>query len=106
MGGARDIKLHGGEITILKKIGLSGTPLFGKLLLDRIEEMENAEFLDTLIGLIDQGYVVCNKVNIRLMEDVEKAFFRVNPAHAKDLHDAVNPARKRERERQERLRRR
>jgi hypothetical protein len=40
------------------------------------------------------------------MADVEKAFFRVNPAHTKDLQEAVNPARKRERERQERLRRR
>lgn len=104
--GAREIRLGGGEISILKKIGLGGAPLFGKLLIDRIEEMETAEFLDTLMGLIDQGYVLCNKVNIRLMEDVQKAFFRVNPAFSKDLQDAVNPARKRERERQERLKRR
>jgi len=104
MGG--EIKLNGGEITILKKIGLGGTPLFGKLLVDRIEEMETGEFLDTLCGLIDLGYVMSNKVNIRLMADVEKAFFRVNPAHSKELQEAVNPAKKRERERQERLRRR
>ena len=104
MGG--EIRLNGGEISILKKIGLSGAPLFGKLLIDRIEEMETGEFLDTLMGLIDQNYVLCNKVNIRLMADVEKAFFRVNPAFTKDLQDAVNPSRKRERERQERLRRR
>lgn len=104
MGG--EIKLNGGEITILKKIGLSGAPLFGKLLIDRIEGMETGEFLDTLGGLIDLGYVVSNKVNIRLMEDVERAFFRVNPAHSKELAEALNPAKKRERERQERLRRR
>jgi hypothetical protein len=103
---ARDIRLDGGEISILKKIGLSGSPLLGKLLIDRIEEMETGEFLDTLCGLIDLGYVLANKVNIRLMEDVEKASFRVNPAYSKDLQDAVNPARKRERERQERQRRR
>ena len=102
----REIKLDGGEISILKKIGLSGAPLFGKLLIDRIEEMETGEFLDTLAGLIDQGYVVSNKVNVRVMADVEKAFFRVNPAHSKELQDAVNPSRKRERERSERLRRR
>jgi len=102
----REIKLDGGEISILKKIGLSGSPLFGKLLIDRVEEMETGEFLDTLIGLIDLGYVLSNKVNVRVMEDVEKAFFRVNPAFAKDLQEAVNPGRKRERERQERLRRR
>jgi hypothetical protein len=102
----REIKLDGGEISILKKIGLSGAPLFGKLLIDRIEEMETGEFLDTLMGLIDLNYVLSNKVNVRLMADVEKAFFRVNPAYTKDLQDAVNPSRKRERDRQERLRRR
>ncbi|MEY2494557.1 MAG: hypothetical protein QOJ45_1049 [Verrucomicrobiota bacterium] len=102
----REIKLDGGEISLLKKIGLSGSPLMGKLLLDRIEEMETGEFLDTLCGLIDLGYVVSNKVNIRLMADVEKAFFRVNPTYSKDLQDAVNPSRRRERERSDRLRRR
>lgn len=102
----REIKLNGGEISVLKKIGLSGAPLLGKLLIDRIEEMETGEFLDTLMGLIDLGYVLSNKVNIRLMADVEKAFFRVNPSFTKDLQDAVNPSRKRERERQDRLRRR
>jgi hypothetical protein len=104
--GSREIKLNGGEISILKKIGLSGAPLFGKLLIDKIEEMETGEFLDTLAGLIDLGYVVSNKVNIRLMADVERAFFRVNPAFSKDLQEAVNPSRKRDRERQERVRRR
>jgi len=102
----RDIKLTGVEITILKKIGLSGSPLHGQLLVGRIEEMETGEFLDTLIGLIDLNYVLSNKVNIRLMEDVERASFRVNPSYSKDLQEALNPSRKRERERQERMRRR
>jgi len=102
----REIKLNGGEISILKKIGLSGSPVAGKQLIERIEDMETGEFLDTLAGLLDLEYVLANKVNIRLMADVEKASFRVNPAYSKDLQDAVNPSRKRERERAERLRRR
>jgi hypothetical protein len=102
----REIKLDGGEISLLKAIGLSGAPLYGKLLFDRIEGMETGELLDTLGGLIDQGYVLSNKVNIRVKEDVEKALLRVNPAFSKDLQDAVNPGRRRERERAERLRRR
>ena len=102
----REIKLDGGEITLLKKIGLSGAPVYGKMLIDRVEGMETAEFLDTLIGLIDQGYVLSNKVNIRLIEDAERAFFRVNAAYAKDLRDAVNPGRRREQERTKRQRRR
>lgn len=101
----REIKLDGGEIALLKTIGLTGAPLHGKLLLDRIDEMETAEFLETLTGLIDQDYVVASKVNIRLIEDVERAFFRVNPAHVKDLRDAVNPGRQRERNRGTRQRR-
>ena len=101
----REIKLDGGEITLLKKIGLSGTPVFGKLLIERVEEMETAEFLDTLTGLISQGYVVSNKVNIRTIEDVEKAFVRVNPASSKELRDAVVPGKRRERERSLRQRR-
>jgi hypothetical protein len=99
---AREIKLDGGEITLLKTIGLSGSQVYGKMLIDRADAMETAEFLETLTGLIDQGYVVSNKVNIRLIEDVERAFFRVNATYAKDLRDAVNPARRREKERQER----
>ena len=72
----------------------------------RHRRLETGEFLDTLRGLMDQDYILSNKVNIRLMEDVEKAFFRVNPTHSKELQDAVNPSRKRERERAERMRRR
>lgn len=101
----RDIHLDGGEITLLKKIGLSGAQVYGKILLDRVEGMETAELLDTLTGLIDQGYVLSNKVNIRVIEDAQKAFFRVNAAYAKDLREAVNPSAKRERERAQRQRR-
>jgi hypothetical protein len=102
----REIKLDGGEITVLKKIGLSGTQVYGKMLIDRTEGMETAEFLETLIGLIDQGYVISNKVNIRVIEDVERAFFRVNAADAKDLRDALNPSRRREQDRKQRRPRR
>ena len=103
---AREIILDGGEISLLKKIGLSGAQVYGKMLVDGAEGMETQEFLDTLIGLIDQGFVLSNKVNIRLIEDVERAFFRVNAAYARDLRDAVNPGRKRDRERAQRQRRR
>lgn len=102
----REIKLNGGEITILKSIGLSGTQMYGKLLLDRIDEMEKAEILDTMEGLLSLEYLMSNKVNVRTMEDIEKSFFRVNPAYAKDLRDAINPGRRRDRDRERRQRRR
>src|SRR5437763_12411666 len=92
----REINLSGGEITLLKTMGLSGTPVYGKLLIERIGEMEKAEFLDELTGLISQGYVLCDKVNVRTMEDVERAVFRVNASYARDLRDALHPGRRRE----------
>jgi hypothetical protein len=66
----------------------------GEQLADRVDEMEGAEFLDTLEGLMSLDYVSSNKVNIRTMDDVKKATFRVNPAQARDLRDAVYPSRK------------
>ncbi|HYR21414.1 MAG TPA: hypothetical protein VEP30_00640 [Chthoniobacterales bacterium] len=94
----REIKLSGGEITLLKTMGLSGAPVYGKLLIERIGEMEQAEFLDEVNGLISQGYVLCDKVNVRTIEDVERAVFHVNASYARDLRDALNPSRRRERE--------
>ncbi len=88
-----EISLNGGEITILKTLGLSGGITPGMQLVDRMEEMEGAEFLDTLAGLMAMGYVVANKVNIRTMDAVKNASFRVNPAFARDLKDAVYPSR-------------
>jgi hypothetical protein len=104
---ARELTLDGGEITLLKRIGLSGGQIYGRLLVEDLEQEEIPIFLETLVGLIEQNYVLSNKVNIRLIEDVQKAFFRVNPAFSVALRDATNPARRRERERaQERTRRR
>ena len=102
---SREINLDGGEITVLKTLGVSGAPVPGKLLLDRIGEMETAELLDTLSGLMSLGYVLSEKANVRLVEDVERSTFRVNPSYARELKDALFPSRKRT-ERRERRRRR
>ena len=100
----REINLSGGEITLLKTLGLSGTPTYGKLLAESIGEMVQGEFLDELTGLIEQGYVLADKVNIRTMEDVERSVFRVNASYARDLKDAIQPGRRREREQRRRRR--
>jgi hypothetical protein len=99
----REINLSGGEITLLKTMGLSGAPVFGKLLVEHIGEMDHAEFLDELDGLISLGYVLSDKVSVRTIEDVERAVFRVNPSYARDLRDALHPGR-REPERRRRRR--
>ena len=88
-----EISLNGGEISILKTIGLSGAMMLGSQLAERMDDMEGAEFLDTLHGLISMDYVVSNKLNIRTMEDVKRASFRINPACARELKEAVYPSR-------------
>ena len=100
-----EIQLNGGEITILKAIGLSGSAMGGKFLLDRIEEVEAGEFIYTLGGLMAMGYLLATKVNIRTLEDVERASFRVNPSYAHDLKGALDPNRRREAAKQRRRRR-
>jgi hypothetical protein len=94
----REINLSGGEITLLKTLGLSGTPTYGKILIGKIGEVEQAEFLDELGGLISLGYILSDKANVRTMEDVERTIFRVNASYARDLKDALHPGRRRERE--------
>ena len=98
----REINLSGGEISLLKAMGLSGSPVFGRLLVEKVGEMETAEFLDDLNGLISLGYVLADKVNVRTMEDVERTVFRVNASYARDLRDAIHPGRRREPERRRR----
>jgi len=77
----------------------------GKFLLDQIEEVEAGEFIDTLGGLVAMGYLLATKVNIRTLEDIERASFRVNPSYAHDLKDALDPSRRRAAEKQRRRRR-
>ena len=100
----QEIKLSGGEITILKAIGLGGMATHGKMLLERIKEMDEAQFLDDLNGLISLGYVLSDKVNLFKTEDVERASLRVNSSYARDLRDALNPSRRRDQERRRRRR--
>jgi hypothetical protein len=100
----REINLSGGEITLLKTMGLSGGAVYGKLLAEQIGDMETAEFIDELNGLIELGYVLSDKSNVRTMEDVERSVFRVNASYAHDLRDAIQPGRRREKEQRRRRR--
>ena len=89
-----EISLSGGEITILKTIGLGGGSMPGVQLAERMQHLEAAELVDDLQGLMAQDYVLCDRVNVRTIDDVKSASFRVNPMLARDLKDAVFPSRK------------
>lgn len=101
-----EIKLSGGEISLLKTLGFSGVQMNGSVLLERAEDMESAEFLETLDGLLSLDYVLSNKTNVCKVEEVENSFFRVNPAHARELRQAVHPGGRREKEQRGRRQRR
>ena len=100
----RDIKLDGGEVSIIKALGLSGSFLGGKFLIERIGEVEEVELMDTINGLIDQGFVLSSKVHVHTKDDLERAAFRVNPSYARDLKDALRPGGRRREERARRPR--
>jgi hypothetical protein len=93
---SRELNLDGGEITVLKTLGLTGAPMPGKFLIQRAHEMETGELIDTLEGLVSMGYVLSSKVNVRTIEDIEHAFFRVNPSYSHALRESIHPSRTRE----------
>ena len=90
---------------MLKGLGLSGSPVYGKLFRDKMKELPTAEFLDTLTGLVITGYVLSSKVNIVKMDEVERSYFRVNPSYARDLRNAMRPNSSRTEDRGRRRRR-
>jgi hypothetical protein len=93
---SRELHLDGGEISLLKTLGVTGTPMLGRFLIERTHEMESGELIDTLQGLISMGYVLSSKANVYTVADVEHAYFRVNPSYAHALRESIHPSRTRE----------
>jgi hypothetical protein len=89
-----EIHLDGGEISVLKAIGFSGTPLAGEQLIEKVKDFAEAELLDTLDGLIMMGYLLSDKQSLHCMEDIEHSNFRINSGYSKDLRDAIDPRRR------------
>ena len=91
---AREISLSGGDISVLKALGLSGGQIAGKSLVDRLGGMETAEIIDTLDGLIMMDYVQSDTEAIRDIKSLQVAKFNVNTAMLRDLRDALAPQKK------------
>jgi hypothetical protein len=91
---SREINLSGGDISVIKALGLTGSPVNGLKLLERLNDMGVAELLDTLDGLMMFDYVVSDVDPIRRKEDLEHANIKVNTTHIRDLREALNPQRK------------
>jgi hypothetical protein len=92
-----EINLDGGEKEILKAIGLGGSNVTGKQLIERAPGMDETEFVATLRGLLMMGYVLADKQSFHDFKDVEYAEFHVNSGYARDLKEALDPRLRRER---------
>jgi len=89
-----DIKLDGGEITVLKAIGFGGNAMSGGELIEKVKEFAEAELLDTLQGLIMLGFLLSDKQSLHCMEDIERSNFRINSGYSKELRESIDPRRK------------
>ena len=87
-----EINLDGGEITIIKALGMGGSEVTGEDLLVRVPELESAQIIDTLKGLVMMGYVSADSDSFHSLEELEKIHFRVNSGYAKDLKEALDPS--------------
>ena len=86
-----ELNLDGGEVQMLKAIGIGGSNISGEVLIERVTGMEEAEFIDTLQGLMMMGYVLADKQAFHDLEDVKKAEFHVNSGYSKALREAIDP---------------
>ena len=86
-----EISLDGGEITVLKALGLGGSEVDGETLLERVAPMEADEVIDTLKGLVMLGYVSADNSTFHALEEMKRMNFRVNSGYSKDLKEALDP---------------
>ena len=90
-----EISLDGGEISIIKALGLSSSEMLGEDLLDKVStDVLPVELIDCVKGLIDQGYVEADKSSFYSLDEFKVIYFRVNSGYAKDLREALAPQQK------------
>ena len=87
----REIQLDGAEISIVKAIGIGGGEIDGGTLIARCEDLDIAELIDAVRGLMMQGFVDADSSSFYNAKEMADINFRVNSGYAKDLKDAVDP---------------
>ena len=84
------INLDGGEISIIRALGFSGTPMPGRDLKGRIERMSDNSLVETLKTMIALGYI-SSTPDLDDGEDFEKVAFAVNSGYVKALKETIEP---------------
>ena len=87
----RELNLDGGETSVIKAIGLSGSEVSGEELIARCPELESAELIDTLKSLIMLGYVVSDANSFHSLDELKRNSFHVNSGYSKELRESMNP---------------
>jgi hypothetical protein len=88
----REINLDGGEVSVIKALGVGSGEMTGEDLITRLGgDLVPAELIDTLKGLITMGYVEADKNAFYKEEDMKGIHFRVNSGYSKDLREALSP---------------
>lgn len=87
----RDLNLDGGEVSVIKAIGLSGSDVSGEELIKRCPELIPAELMETVKGLMMLGYVVADPGTFHDIEELKRVTLHVNSGYSKDLREALNP---------------
>lgn len=88
---ARDINLDGGEILVVKALGLGGAETDGETLLGKIPSMDAYELMDVLKNLMMMGYVDADKGAFYGVDEFKSIHFQVNPGYSKELRQALDP---------------
>jgi len=84
------INLDGGEISIIRALGFSGTQVLGSDLKKSVGRMSDNDLAESLKTLVVLGYVTSNPEFDRV-EDLDKTAFSVNSGYAKKLQEAIDP---------------
>ena len=88
----REINLDGGEISVIKALGVGSGEMNGEDLMARLSgDLVPAELMDTIKGLMMMGYVEADKSSFYNTDEFRVIHFRVNSGYSKDLREAVNP---------------
>jgi hypothetical protein len=87
---AREIQLDGAEISVVKAVGIGGGEIDGGTLIERCPDLDIAELIDTVRGLMMQGYVESDSNSFYNEEEMEDVHFRVNSGYSKDLKNALD----------------
>ena len=84
------INLDGGEVTIIRALGFSGTPVMGRDLKGLVGGMSESNLVESLKTLMALGYVT-SEADLDRAEDFDKMAFAVNSGYAKALREAIDP---------------